>query len=104
MSVSDEELSQAAYDMLLEDIAEIDTKEDFQTLYYILIDMLRCIYTLETGKLPTKPRAIEYCRSLVGRDLYENIKALRDGRIDEFRIEKSNLKRIAAYGISKKKK
>jgi len=104
LSVSDEELSQAAYDMLLEDIAEIDTKEDFQTLYYILIDMLRCIYTLETGKLPTKPRAIEYCRSLVGRDLYENIKALRDGRIDEFRIEKSNLKRIAAYGISKKKK
>ena len=103
LSVSDEELSQAAYDMLLEDIAEIDTKEDFQTLYYILIDMLRCIYTLETGKLPTKPRAIEYCRSLVGRDLYENIKALRDGRIDEFRIEKSNLKRIAAYGISKKK-
>jgi hypothetical protein len=43
-------------------------------------------------------------QSLVGRDLYENIKALRDGRIDEFRIEKSNLKRIAAYGISKKKK
>jgi hypothetical protein len=104
LSVSDEELSQAAYDMLLEDIAEIDTKEDFQTLYYILIDMRRCIYTLETGKLPTKPRAIEYCRSLVGRDLYENIKALRDGRIDEFRIEKSNLKRIASYGISKKKK
>jgi predicted nucleotidyltransferase len=104
LSVSDEELSQAAYDMLLEDIAEIDTKEDFQTLYYILIDMLRCIYTLETGKLPTKPRAIEYCRNLVGRDLYENIKALRDGRIDEFRIEKSNMKRIAAYGISKKKK
>ncbi len=104
LSVSDEELSQAAYDMLLEDIAEIDTKEDFQTLYYILIDMLRCIYTLETGKLPTKPRAIEYCRSLVGRDRYENIKALRDGRIDEFRIEKSNLKRIASYGISKKKK
>ena len=104
LSVSDEELSQAEYGMLLEDIAEIDTKEDFQTLYYILIDMLRCIYTLETGKLPTKPRAIEYCRSLIGRDLYENIKALRDGRIDEFIIEKSNLNRIAAYGISKKKK
>ena len=101
LSVSDEELSQAAYDMLLEDIQEIDKKEDFQTLYYILIDMLRCIYTLETGKLPTKPRAIEYCRNLVGKDLYENIKALREGKNDEFPIEKSDLNRIASYRVSK---
>jgi hypothetical protein len=102
LSVSDEELSQAVYDMLLEDIEEIGEKEDFQTLYYILIDMLRCIYTLETGELPTKSRAIEYCRNLVGRDLYENIKALRGGKIDEFLIEKSDLSRIASYGLSKK--
>jgi hypothetical protein len=104
LSVSDEELSQAAYDMLLEDMEEIDEKEDFQTLYYILIDMLRCIYTLETGRLPTKPRAIEYCRNLVGRDLYENIEALHEGKIDEFLIEKSDLNRIASYGISKRRK
>ena len=101
LSVSDEELSQAAYDMLLEDMKEIDKKEDFQTLYYILIDMLRCIYALETRKLPTKTRAIEYCRNLVGKDLYENIKALREGKIDEFPIEKSDLNRIASYGIPK---
>jgi hypothetical protein len=104
LSVSEEEVSRAEFDMLLEDIAEIDKKDDFQTLYYILIDMLRCIYTLETGKLPTKPRAIEYCRNLVGRDLYENIKALREGKIDEFPIEKSDLNRIASYGISKRRK
>ena len=101
LSVSDEELSQAAYDMLLEDINEIDKKEDFQTLYYILIDMLRCIYTLETGKLPTKSKAIEYCRNLVGKDLYENIKALREGKIDEFPIEESDLNKIASYGIAR---
>jgi hypothetical protein len=104
LSVSEEELYRAAYDMLLEDVAEVDRKEDFRALYEILIDILRCIYTLETGKLPTKPRAIEHCRNLVGKDLYENIKALRDGKVDEFRIEKSSLKRIAAYGLSKKEK
>jgi len=103
LSVSDEKLSQAAYDMLLEDVDEIDKKEDFQTLYYILIDMLRCIYTLETGKLPTKPRAIEYCRNLVGTDLYEKIKALREGKTDRFPIEKRDLNKIASYGISKRR-
>lgn len=101
--MSDEELCQAAYGMLLEDIGEIDKREDFQTLCDNLIDILRCIYTLETGKLPTKPRAIEHCRNLVGRDLYEDIKAFREGKIDEFKIDKDRLKIIAAYGISKKR-
>jgi hypothetical protein len=102
LSVSREELFQAAYDMLLEDFEELDKKEDFQTLYDLLVDMLRCIYTLETGRLPTKPRAIEHCGNLIGRDLYENIKALRKGEIEQFRIDKNSLKRIAAYGLSKK--
>ena len=101
LSVSDEELSRAAYDMLLEDIGEIDEKEDFQTLYDILVDMLRCIYTLETGKLPTKPRAIRHCKNLIGRSLYEDVKAFREGKVDKFRIKKSDLKRIASYGLSK---
>jgi predicted nucleotidyltransferase len=101
LHVSNEELSQAAYDMLLEDMEEIDKKDDFQTLYYILVDMLRCIYTLETGKLPTKPRAIEHCRDLVGKNLYQDIKAFRDGKIEEFRIDKDNLKKIAEYGCRK---
>jgi predicted nucleotidyltransferase len=102
LSVSEEELSQATHDMLFEDIKEVDKKDDFQTLYDILIDMLRCIFTLETGKLPTKPRAIEHCRNLVGKNLYENIKAFREGRIEEFAIEKNDLNRIASYGLSKK--
>jgi len=102
LSVSHEELFQAAHGMLLEDIAEIDKKEDFQTLYYILIDMLRCIYTLGTGRLPTKSRAVEHCRNLVGSELYENIKAFREGKIEEFTIEKSDLNGIAAYGLSMK--
>ena len=104
LSVSHEELFQASYGMLLEDIGEIDKKEDFPFLYHILIDMLRCIYTLETGKLPTKSRAIEHCRSLVGKNLYGNIKAFREGKIEEFTIEKSDLNRIASYGLSKKNK
>lgn len=102
LHVSNEELSQAAYGMLLEDMEEIDKKDDFQTLYYILIDTLRCIYTLETGKLPTKPRAIEHCRDLVGKSLYLDIKAFRDGKIDEIKIDKNILKKIAAYGMKKR--
>ncbi len=102
LNVSDEELSGAAYDMLVEDVAEADRKEDFQTLYEILIDILRCIYTLETGKLPTKPRAIEYCRDVVGKNLYRNIKAFRSGKIDQFRIDKDKLKKITAYGMAQK--
>jgi hypothetical protein len=62
--------------------------------------MLRCIYTLETNKLPTKPRAIEDCRRLLGRSLYKNIKALQNGNVKEFAIDKSKLKLIAAYGLS----
>ena len=104
LSVSDEELYQATYGMLLEDMEEIDKKEDFQTLYYILIDMLRCIYTLETGELPTKSKSIEHCKNLVGRDLYENITAFREGKIDEFKIKKCDLRKIAAHGISKRRK
>lgn len=101
LSVSAVELSQAACDMLLEDMKETDKKEDFQTLYYILIDMLRCIYTLETEKLPTKPKAIEYCRNLAGKDLYENIKAFREGKIEEFAINKNDINRIASYSLRK---
>lgn len=100
LSVSDEELVQAAQDMLIEDADEIDKKQDFQALYDILIDMLRCIYTLETKKLPTKPRAIEQCRRLLGRALYKNIKALQNGNVKEFAIDKSKLELIAAYGVS----
>ena len=43
LSVSEEELSQAAYDMLLEDTEEIGQKEDFQMLYCILIDSARLL-------------------------------------------------------------
>ena len=65
-----------------------------------MIDILRCIYTLETNKLPTKPRAIEDCRRLLGRSLYKNIKALQNGNVKEFAIDTSKLKLIAAYGLS----
>jgi hypothetical protein len=102
LSVSKDELSQAARDMLFEDMKEIDKKDDFQTLYNIMINMLRCIFTLETWKLPTKPRAIEHCKNLVGKNLYKNIKAFREGRIEEFTIEKNDLNRIASYGLSEK--
>ena len=104
LSVSGEELSRAAYGMLLEDIAEIDERKGFQKLYEILVDMLRCIYTLETGKLPTKPKAIRHCRNLVGRSLYEDIRAFREGKVAGFRIEKKDLGRIASYGMSKRRR
>ena len=100
LSVSDEELAQVARDMLVEDADEIDKKQDFETLYYILIDMLRCIYALETRKLPTKPRAIEYCRKLLGKSLYQEIKEFQNGSLKEFAIDKNKLKLVAAYGLS----
>jgi hypothetical protein len=62
--------------------------------------MLRCIYTLETKTLPTKPKAIEYCRELVGKRLYQKIKEVQNGSLEEFQISKSRLKLIAAYGLS----
>jgi hypothetical protein len=98
--VSDEELAQAARDMLIEDADETDKKNDFETLYYILIDMLRCIYTLETKTLPTKPKAVEHCRQLLGKRLYQKIWEFQNGSLKEFQIGKSRLKLVAAYGLS----
>jgi len=100
LSVSDKELTEAVREMLTEYANEIDGKQDFQTRYDVLIGMLRCIYTLETKKLPTKPRAIEHSRMLLGRSLYKNIKALQSGNAKEFAIDKSRLKLIATYGLS----
>jgi hypothetical protein len=56
------------------------------------------------GKLPTKTKSNRALRDLVGKNLYENIKTFRKGKIEEFTIEKSYLNRIASYGLSKKKK
>jgi hypothetical protein len=100
LSVSDEELAQAARDMLIEDADEIDKKNDFETLYYVLIDMLRCIYTLETKTLPTKPKAVEHCRQLLGKELCQKIKETQNGNLKEFKIDKSRLKLVATYGLS----
>jgi predicted nucleotidyltransferase len=100
LSVSDEELSQGERDMLREATAETDEKEDFHALYDVLVNVLRCIYTLETKKLPTKPMAIEYCKDLLGRDLHGKVRALQDGKIKEFRIDRRKLKSIVAYGLS----
>jgi hypothetical protein len=100
LSVSDEELSQGERDILREATEEIDKKEDFHALYDVLINVLRCIYTLETKKLPTKPKAIEYCKDLLGRDLYGKVKAVQDGKVEKFRVNKRKLKSIAAYGLS----
>ena len=100
LSVSDEELAQAARDMLIEDADEIDKKNDFETLYYVLIDMLRCIYTLETKTLPTKPKAVEHCRQLLGKELCQKIKKTQNGSLKEFKIDKNRLKLVATYGLS----
>lgn len=102
LGVSDEELSQGERDMLREATEEIDKKEGFHALYDVLVNVLRCIYTLETKKLPTKPIAIEYCKDLLGKDLYGKVKAVQDGKIGKFSIDKEELKAIAAYGLSLK--
>lgn len=86
--------------MLIEDADEIEKKQDFETLCYILIDMLRCIYTMKIKKLPTKPSAVEYCKRLLGKGLYQEIKAFQDGGLKEFAIDKRKLRFIAAYGLS----
>lgn len=102
LSVTDAELSGAVYSMLIEDIQEIDETDDFQTLYYILINSLRCIYTLATKRLPTKQDAIEYNKNLAGNDLYQNIMDIQNGKTSEFKIDKDKLKSIIDYGLSLK--
>lgn len=103
LSVTDDELIDAVYGMLVEDRPVIDTSKDFQTLYYILINSLRCIYTIQTMKLPTKQEAVEHNRTLIGDDLYQRIMDYMNNKLSEFEIDKNKLKSIIDYGISLKR-
>ena len=69
-------------------------------LYYILINSLRCIYTLKTDDLPIKPVAIESNKELLGQDLYEKIRQYQSGKTKQFEINPDVLEDIVDYGIS----
>jgi len=102
LEVNESELKDAVKSMLVEDREEVDKVNDFETLYYLLTDSLRCIYTLETSNLPTKRTAIEHSRNLLGEGLYRDItQFVDDGK--EFQIDKTVLKRIMDYGLLRDK-
>ena len=100
LRVSKGDLKDAVRSMLVEDKEEIDKVNDFETLYYLLINSLRCIYALETGNLPIKRTAVEHSKKLLDEGLYQDITQFMDGG-KKFKIDKAVLKRIMDYGLSR---
>ncbi len=98
--VTVQEFKQAAYEMLLEDQEEFATTTDFAARAYLLIDILRCIYTLRTGQLPTKAGALVFNRDLLSKDLYEKLLSHQQGKLAQFPIPEDEVQQLLAYARS----
>ena len=94
LKVTEDEVLEAVGKMIIEDKEELDKAGYFKTLYSILINILRCIYTLKMKRLPTKTEAIEYGKELIGKRVYNNIKKFEKGEITEFKINKKRVKSV----------
>ncbi len=104
LKVTENEVLEAVGKMIIEDEEELDMVSDFKTLYSILINILRCIYTLKMKRLPTKTEAIEYGKELIGKRLYNNIKKFEKGKINSSRngnrkITRFPKKQLLEHGI-----
>lgn len=100
LSVSESEFRAAVLEMLREDREELEAATGFKDMYYLLIDGLRGLYVLETGKLPTKPDAVEHGKQLLGDELYQKVKAyVGDGQT--FQIETSKVREVLDYALSR---
>ena len=102
ISVSDKEFKEAVYKMLFEDKGEIDTAENFHERYYLLINALRCIYVLRTGKLPTKITAVENARDILGNELFCAVTSYQKDKSKVFEISDAVLKKIYSRGLELK--
>lgn len=99
LHVTKEELKEAVLGMLREDGAKIDSVTDFKSLYHLLINILRSIYTLQTNQLPSKLSAIEHSKSLLGDKFYGEIKLYIEHKIFEFSINKEKLRGLVKFGL-----
>jgi len=100
LSVTKNQYTAALVEMLKEDKVELTLIDDFPNLYDILINTFRCIYGIQTGKVPTKLLAIEYCKDSVDPELYSNIIHFRKDRTSKFKIDKSNLQNLIDRTLS----
>lgn len=102
LSVSGEQFKDAVYQMLQEDLEEVETANNFKDRLYLLVNALRSIYSLRTGKLPTKISAVESAENILGGTLKENIIEYWKDKSKEFDISKEKLQEVYKYGLSLK--
>ena len=100
VEVSIEELRNAVRTMLKESEKKLSTANDFRSLFGILIDSLRSIYTLRTNDLPTKQAALQLNKDILKKDLFENIDAYLANRIPSFDISNEDLNSLIKYGLN----
>lgn len=98
LSVSEEEYKKDVYQMLIEDNEEKHTDQS-EVRFYLLINALRSIYALETGKLPTKLVAVHYNKNLLGLDLYAKIIGFISGQVATLEVPQDKLDAIFNHGL-----
>lgn len=103
ITITKEELEEAEYEMLCEDKEEAKTAEDFEKKLYLLINSLRCLFTLRTGTLPTKKDALEAGRSLIDEKLYQNLRVSLSGKTEAFEISSEVILSVIDVGLNFKK-
>ena len=99
VTVTEQELKAAVRSMLQEDREEAKTEQDFNKKLYLLINSLRCIYTLRTGKLPTKQGSVEAGKNLLTPSLYDQLQAYFCGNLEEFNIPNELVVSIIDSGL-----
>ena len=100
LAVTPQELSQAVYEMLLEDREQLETAPPVETVLSLLMNSLRSIYTLRTGLLPTKVAAVAFNRDLLSDDLTAHLTAFQQGRAIAGDVAHAEVRAIMDYGLS----
>lgn len=100
LAVSPQELSEAVYEMLLEGREELETAPAVETVLSLLLNSLRCIYTLRTGLLPTKAAVVAFNRDLLSDDLTTQLTAFQQGRAIAGDVARAEVRAIMEYGLS----
>jgi len=100
--VSQEQYTNALRGMLWEEKMKVIETNNFYELYDVLINTLRCIYGIQTKKLPTKAEAIQHSQKEIGEELYNNIINFRNGNIQQFKLDKNNINYLINCGLAYK--
>lgn len=99
--VSVEEFKDSVYGMLLESKSKIYSSDTLSEKVKILINIMRCIYSLETSKLPTKKGSLEFSRKLLNEDTYKSIIKYLDTK-EEFNLPKEVLLQLYKHALNYK--